>query len=538
MQNRIKRAAVVFLLCMAAAITLPAQKLTTLYTFCSNANCTDGAYPEGGLVLGKDGNFYGITTLGGSGYNKIGSNFGGGTFFKLSSIGLSTLYDFCDTNNCYMGPNGSLAQGSDGNFYGTTRVGGASNTGTVFKVTADGIFTILYSFCPSGGLCADGQAPLSRLIQGSDGNFYGTTVAGGPNSSGTVFKITPRGTLTTLYSFCAQPLFGCPDGRSPLGGLVKGSDGNFYGTTSEGGIEIGRGGTIFKMTPNGSLTTLYNFCALATCPDGSMPAGSLIQGEDGDFYGMTAFNGANGNGALFKVASDGTFTSLYSFCSQPLCVDGSLPFDGLGNGKDWALYRGPDGNFYGTTAYGGANNSGTVFKVTPNGALTTLYSFCPPVGPPNFCPDGSVPLGGVIPSSNGSLYGFTNTGGTTNAGTIYELTLACTPPTDVTASVSFGVSGYTYDTRSKLIGQTVTLKNTADSAISGPVNLVLDSLSADAKLVNETGTAVCVAPLGSPYVSTPGPLAPGASVTLPLRFRDPSRGAITYAKRVLAGGQP
>jgi uncharacterized repeat protein (TIGR03803 family) len=525
-------------LCVAAATTVPAQKLTTLYTFCSQANCADGAYPVGSLVLGKDGNFYGITGFGGSGYNKIASNFGGGTFFQLSPNGLATLYDFCDTNNCDMSPNGSPVQGSDGNFYGTTGVGGTSNNGTVFKITPGGMFTILYSFCLGGGVCADGQAPRSRLIHGSDGNFYGTTSAGGTFRAGTVFKITPKGTLTTLYSFCTQPLLDCPDGQDPLGGLVQGSDGNFYGTTSGGGRG---GGTIFKMAPNGNLTTLYSFCGLVTCPDGDTPAGSLIQGTDGDFYGMTAFGGVNGNGAVFKVASDGSLTTLHSFCSQPLCTDGSLPFDGIGPpGKDWALYQGPDGNFYGTTAYGGANNSGTVFKITPSGKLTTLYSFCPQVGPPNFCPDGAVPLGGVIRGPGGNLYGFTNTGGTTNAGTVYKLTPACTPDSDVTSSLAITRSGLSYDIHSKQYGQTLMVKNTSGNSITGTIYLVLDNLSpADATLSNAIGKTSCSPPAGSPYVSITGPLNAAASVQVALHFTDPTNGRITYFTRVLGGaGQP
>jgi uncharacterized repeat protein (TIGR03803 family) len=424
-RNWTKKGLLLFLLYLGTATKLPAQTLTTLYTFCSQTNCTDGAFPAGQLVLGKDGNLYGITQSGGSGYNKFAFNFGGGTVFKLSSSALSTLYDFCDTNTCDMVPNGTL-------------------------------------------------------VQGSDGNFYGTTPFGGTNKFGTVFKITPNGTLTTLYSFCPQPLFGCQDGSSPLGGVVEGSDGNFYGTTSARGTGAGGGGTIFKMAPNGNLTTLYSFCGIVTCPDGSSPAGSLIQGTDGDFYGMTAFGGANGNGALFKVASDGSFTSLYSFCSQPLCTDGSLPFDG--SRGDWALLQGPDGNFYGTTAFGGANNSGTVFKVTTSGTLTTLYSFCPPVGPPNFCPDGSVPLGGVVRGVDGNLYGTTNAGGTTNSGTLFQLALACVPAADVTNSVAITRSGFSYSTIAKLYGQTLTVKNMTGSPISGPIYVVLDGLSADATL--------------------------------------------------------
>jgi uncharacterized repeat protein (TIGR03803 family) len=211
------------------------------------------------------------------------------------------------------------------------------------------------------------------LVQGADGNFYGTTVEGGTIGAGTVFKITPTGTLTTLYSFCSQT--NCSDGYDPFGGLVQATDGNFYGTTYTGGAN--GGGTIFKITPAGKLTTLHSFCS-QTCADGDNPIAALIQATDGNFYGTTEFGGANADGTVFKITPAGKLTTLYSFCSPTDCTDGANPYAGV--------TQATDGNFYGTAPYGGAYGAGTVFKITAGGKLTTLHSFD--------SDDGASPYGG------------------------------------------------------------------------------------------------------------------------------------------------
>jgi uncharacterized repeat protein (TIGR03803 family) len=217
---------IVSVFCVAAAIGSPAQVLTTLYTFCSQPGCTDGGKPfYGGLVQAGDGNFYGTTYLGGT------KN--GGTVFKVTPGGaLTTLYNFCSQTNCADGtaPTAGLVQATDGNFYGTTYSGGSNADGTVFKITSSGTLTTLYSFC-SQPSCTDGYSPYAGLVQGSDTNFYGTTSVGGAHGFGTVFKISSQSpyTLTTLHSFSVA------DGTSPQAGLMLASDGNFYGTTVGGG---------------------------------------------------------------------------------------------------------------------------------------------------------------------------------------------------------------------------------------------------------------------------------------------------------------
>src|SRR5208337_2819999 len=168
-------------------------------------------------------------------------------------------------------------------------------SGTVFKITPSGKLTTLYSFCSVGGTaCTDGSGPQAGLIQATDGNFYGATYDGGANGSGTVFKITPKGTRTTLHSFCSQT--GCTDGYYPWAGLIQATDGNFYGTTSEGGGATSAG-TVFMITPAGTLTTLHSFDGT----DGGQPYSGLVQGYDGNFYGTTSTD-ARGNGTVFKLS--------------------------------------------------------------------------------------------------------------------------------------------------------------------------------------------------------------------------------------------
>jgi len=405
----------VIVLCSAITSVTSAQIVTTLASF----DGTDGAGPYASLIQATDGNFYGTTEGGGAG------DFG--TVFKISLAGtLTTLYNFCFQSGCADGENpyAGLVQGSDGNFYGTTHAGGANGVGTVFKITPAGTLTTLWSFC-SYAQCEDGESPYAGLVQGSDGNFYGTTYEGGcvayfkhaclAEGEGTLFKITPSGTLTVLYSFCIST--GCTDGANPYAaGLVQGSDGNFYGMTYAGGAYDN--GTVFKITPSGTLTTLYSFCSQSGCLDGAYPIAGLVQASDGNFYGTTSAGGgssicAGGCGTIFRITPQGTLTTLHIFCPQSGCTDGEYPQAGL--------VQGSDGNFYGTTQEGGANKYGTVFKITAQGTLTTLYSVCAQTN----CTDGADPLAGLTQAVNGTLYGTTTAGGgTSNDGTVFSLVSA------------------------------------------------------------------------------------------------------------------
>jgi uncharacterized repeat protein (TIGR03803 family) len=267
-------------------------------------------------------------------------------------------------------PQASLIEASDGNLYGAS----TAQNGTLFRVTPSGTLSTFYTFSSS----ANGVGPEANLIQATDGNLYGTTSAGGAAYNGTVFKISLAGTFTLLASFGANP---CQISNSAL---VQGSDGNFYGTTT-GGTNCA--GMIYRMTPAGALTTLYNFSG----PDGALPAAALVQAPSGTFYGTTVQGGANNAGAVFSITPAGSFKTVFSFNG----TNGAWPAA--------ALVIGTDGNFYGTTSAGGAANSGTIFRLTPAGVLTTLYSF-------QGAADGFAP-NGLIQATDGNLYGTTSGGG-------------------------------------------------------------------------------------------------------------------------------
>jgi uncharacterized repeat protein (TIGR03803 family) len=398
-----------------------AQTLTTLYSFCAEPNCVDGLSPRSPLVQASDGNFYGTTLDGGA--EQIACNGGCGTVFKITPSGaFSTIYSFCSQQNCADGaePGAGLIQANDGALYGTTQVGGTHSQGTVFKITPDGSLTTVHNFCSQAN-CADGALSAAALIQVADGSLYGTTERGGIHNSrcgtggcGTIFRISPSGAFSVLYSFCSLP--SCVDGAGPQAALLQASDENFYGTTNEGGANGLAYGTAFRITPGGTLTTLYSFCAERDCADGAFPIAPLIQARDGSLWGTTTGGGLGlASGTIFRISPSGTLAPIYYFCSLPQCSDGESP-----NG---ALLQGRDGNFYGTTG-SGAPGRGTAYMITSGGNLTTVYRFCAS-SPPTSCPDGQGP-GGLIQGIDGNLYGVTGGGGAHdfygNGGTVFRLT--------------------------------------------------------------------------------------------------------------------
>jgi uncharacterized repeat protein (TIGR03803 family) len=410
------RAVGVLALCAWAPFALHAQTFTTLVRF----DVTDGSLPNG-LIQSIEGDIYGTTSSGGA------TNYG--TLFKMDPGGaLTPLYNFCPQGSIASCPNGAypneLIQDGQGNFYGSSSNGGTSyNGGSIFKTTPGGSITTIYTFaCPQTTTCPQGAGP-SALVAGPGGSFYGTTYEGGAQiDGGTVFKITPSGALTTLHNFC-PPETSCADGDQP-NGLVLAPNGDFYGTTVSGGSGGAYGpGTVFKITPAGKLTTIYSFTCtqVSVCPDGARPTAPLFLATDGNFYGTTSSGGTYGAGTVFKITSTGVLTSLYSFCAQSGCPDGSAPSGGLAQGTD--------GNLYGTTPYGGAyaNNfvGGTIFQITPGGTLTTLHSFCSDA--PN-CTDGENPASGLIQDTDGDFYGTTvSGGGLYSAGTVFSLAVGLGP---------------------------------------------------------------------------------------------------------------
>lgn len=367
----------------------PAGSLTTLYSFCSTggADCTDGAQPTYGLVEGPDGNFYGETGAGGNSetLDLCGETlkFTCGTVFKITPTGqLTTVYTFCSivaesggSLYCADGadPTGGLVLGSDGNFYGTAGGGfapGFGEPGILFRLTPEGSLTVLYVFCPTGAPCGDGFYPSGGLTQGSDGNFYGTTSSGGTNGDGTIFRYNPTtGVFTTLAAL------GGATGGSSNARLLEGSDGSFYGTTLLYGNTGGTGGAIFRYTPGSGVSALHTFCSSAGCPDGYAPYFGLIQGTDGNFYGMTYVGGGGaqsecyvglyGCGTIFRITPAGQLTTLHVFCSDGSpndCTDGELPISGL--------VQGADSNFYGL-AGGGTHGQGIAFSLVALVPTTT-----------------------------------------------------------------------------------------------------------------------------------------------------------------------
>jgi uncharacterized repeat protein (TIGR03803 family) len=404
--------------CTAAASVSCAQTFTSFYTFTSSAV---GSSPYVPPIQGLDGNFYGTTVIGGAQ--------GRGTVFKVTPSGeLTTLYSFCSQSNCSDGwfPTTQLIQATDGNFYGTVTQGGAVNfncldgCGTIFKITPSGTVRVLHRFCAQMGFdCLDGQFPSGALVQATDGNFYGTTLSGGQYSMGTVFRLTPAGILTTLYSFCPGE-GACPDGSEPLAGLIQAKDGNLYGTTS--GVTVLADclqeyscGTVFKITLDGTLSTIYNFCNLTGCADGRNPTSGLVQAVDGNFYGTTMGGGASANsqcqqgcGTFFKLTPDGQVTTIASFCNETDCADGSQPAA--------TPIQGTDGNFYGTTstggAFGGEFYGGTVYRVRSGSTLNTIHSF-------QYSTDTAEPAG-LFQATNGVFYG-ADPEGDSSFGYIYKL---------------------------------------------------------------------------------------------------------------------
>lgn len=406
---------------------------TSLYSFTGS---TDGFLPEAALMQGSDGNLYGTTHYGGV----LPSISGHGTVYQITLNGAFTsLYSFKNDGDGRHPDLGRLAEDQYGLIYGTTCVGGQYYDGVIFAMFTDGFLLPLYSFSQSGD---DGISPAAGLTMGADWNFYGATQWGGNYSFGTIFRLTENWDYSKLVSFTGT------NGACPLGSLVLGHDGCLYGTTFQGGAgfygtdALGNptgDGTVFKVTTNGTLTSLHSFSGA----DGAQPVAGLIQGRDGILYGTTERGGTNGYGTVFRVTTNGAFTLLHSF-------------GGGGNGAfpTGDLVQASDGDFYGTTADipvigGGASmGSGTIFKITAAGEFTKLYSF------PGR-PEGVEPIAGLLQASDGRFYG-TCMGGSYGYGMIYRFTVPLAPvilraqkTSDGCAVTWASVSGLQYQIQAK-----------------------------------------------------------------------------------------
>lgn len=327
------------------------------------------------------GSFYGTASNGGTGCT-YGSGACGG-IYKITLAGKSykVLETLAQTNGG--NPAAPLLLGTDGNFYGTTVVGGSSygkgfgGGGVIFKITPSGTYTVLYNLCTETN-CLGGEFPYDGLVEGTDGNFYGTANGGGTRvyasafTGGVIFQLSPTGTYRVIYNFCSQP--NCDDGANPLGGLVQASDGNFYGTTQVGGTK--NYGTVFQLTPAGQYTVLYNFDSTT----GADPDGTLVEGTNGILYGDTHSGGSSNYGTFFSLNLGlPPFAKLVAWWGKPGAKIGILGqgFKGATsvtfNGTS-ATFKAPGDNFITATVPAGAA-SGYVKVVTKSGTLTSSQIF-------------------------------------------------------------------------------------------------------------------------------------------------------------------
>jgi uncharacterized repeat protein (TIGR03803 family) len=376
------------------------QTFTTLHGFTGS---TDGGYAFAPLILDSAGNLYGTTYQGGD-YNCDPANPGRGcgVVYRVDSAGNETvLYSFRTHPDAGF-PQGGLVRDSAGNLYGTTTWGGASNSGTVFKLDLTGKETVLYSF--TGG--KDGGFPYAAVVRDSAGNLYGTTLQGGMlscviqrtgNGCGVVFKVDKNGKKTILHRFNGH------DGAWPQGQLLRDSQGNLYGTTYTGTTNSG---TVFRIDSAGKFTVLHWFNGGS---DGSNPRAGLIRDGAGNLYGTTESGGASSRGTVFKIDKIGKETILYNFT---LGADGGSPYG--------ALVRDAAGNLYGTTFLGGdpacdgGIGCGVIFKLDKNGHETVLHNF---EGTP-----GEFPRAGLVMDASGNLYGTTAGNNLATYGSVFKLT--------------------------------------------------------------------------------------------------------------------
>jgi uncharacterized repeat protein (TIGR03803 family) len=458
-------------LAFATPTSSHAQTYSALYEF--GGKTGDPASPQysGIIAQGRDGNLYSTapaTPVGGL------CSFCGAVFKITPSGTLTVVYYFNDPAGSGYTPFGGLTLGTDGNFYGTTKAGGTFNLGTVFKITAGGTLTKLYDFGKCKSPCVDGAYPIAPPVQGSDGNFYGTTpyTTNGTND-GIVYKITPAGKFTILYVFNGS------SGAFPNDPLIQGTDGNFYGTTTLGGKNLGSTcvvrfasftcGTVFKMTPAGKVTFIYEFDKT----HGAGPIGPVIQGTDGNLYGTTSEGGTNGFGVVFKLTPAGVLTVLQDFNG----TDGKTP--------DAGLVQANDGAFYGVASAGGTLGFGTIFKITSTGTFKVLYNF--------ENTHGATPEVTLFQHTNGILYGDTHSGDSHGDGVFYSLNIGAAEfarlqPTSGNVGSSVGIFGQ---------GFTGTKAVSFNGVNATPLSVTDTYLTVKVPSGAKTGTVTVVRPSGN-----------------------------------------
>jgi uncharacterized repeat protein (TIGR03803 family) len=405
-------------LTVLAPSTSQAQKFSVLYAF---GPAPDAQSPRGALAQGQDGNLYGTSLHGGSS--------GQGAAFLLTPAGKEAVLGSFTASSGGINCNTGLFAGSDGNFYGACPNGQSPyNFGTVFNIGSSGVPDMLYAFSGTDGQNPETGAP----VEAANGSYYGVTEQGGTNNGGTAYVIAPGAKLATLYNFGASST----DANTPSGPLIQGSDGNFYGTTSAGGT-LG-GGTVFRMTGTGQVTVLHSFPTNSK-KDGAYPMGGVVQANNGNFYGVTNAGGANNLGTVYVLTGAGKSNILHSFS---IADQASSPCD--------TLAMATDRNFYGTAASCTNGSCGTsiVFEVTAKGAFTVLHTFNPAT-------DGTNVSGPLMLHTDGTFYGAAEEGGGGGGGTIYSLNVGLAPFVSVSPAfgpvgAAIGIYGQGFDAKTKV----------------------------------------------------------------------------------------
>lgn len=488
-------------------VAATAQTYTVLNTYPIGSGAYSGILAPQVMSQGRDGNLY--STIANDGTHNVG------TVYKTTTAGaLSTVYNFCSLTSCTDGayPYGGVTLGFDGNFYGTTQGGGTHAAGTVFKVTPTGTLTTLWNFANG----TDESVPVYTTVQGQDGNIYGVSWGQYNGQYGAFFKVSATGVFKALSDFTYT--------NGALPNLpTQGTDGNFYGTAQLGGDAACKCGVVYKATAAGKITVLHTFKGYPT--DGYRPIGILVQGTDGNFYGTTYQGGAHNQGSVFKITPAGVFTLLYSFNFSSSYLDAQLPEAGLALGSD--------GSFYGVGTAGGSKNAGAIFKITPAGSESTLYNFCSVT-----CNDGFSPATPLVLHTNGKFYG--NTNGNSNGGSVfYSLDVGLKPLVDlVTWSAKVGKTveilgqGFTGTTAVSFNGVNATFKNVSDTYMTATVPA--GALTGTVTVTTFTSTmksnrAFLVTPQIKSFTPTSGIV--GTSVTI-------TGVSLTQATKVTIGGKP
>ena len=504
---------------LLTATSATAQTYVPLFTYPETINNTTGVAAPALFSQGPDGELYSTIQSNGT-YNS-------GSVYKMTTAGgYSLVYSFCsEGGHCLVTGNdpwGGVTLGTDGKLYGTTATDGAEGAGTIFKITPAGAWTKLWDF--TAGLTSqhlnDEGKPYYAPFQATDGNFYGVDEGVYSGTYGVFYKITTTGKLT------AYP-FNYTDGAIP-NLPTQGTDGNFYGTTQLGGGAACECGTVYKANAGGKITKLHTFTGYvsSTVYDGTRPIGALVQAGDGDFWGTTYEGGAYNEGTIFKISASGTYTLVYSFQYASPEFLGAKPVAGLTLGSD--------SNLYGVTEVGGKNGYGTIFQVTTGGTVTFLHSFCSVTG----CTDGILPQTPLVQHTNGKFYG-TASGNSLCCGVFYSLDMGLPPFTrlpatsgKVGATVEFLGQGFDSATSVSFNGTPATFKIVSDTFLTAKVPV--GALTGVVSIFTSGGTLLSshnflVLPAIKTISPTSGTVGTGVTIT---------GSGLTQATKVTFGGKP